>query len=256
MKYTVITGASSGIGYETALLFASLGKNLIIVARRKENLDNLKAEIKCINPNLDIVTKVVDLYITEDVFNLYEELKCYEIETWINNAGLGDYNSVANQDLNKIIKMLHLNIDALTILSTLYVRDYKDIEGTQLINVSSIAGHSIYSNNVTYCASKFYVNAFTEGLSHELKAQGSKMQVKVLAPASTETEFGKRSLGVDNFLYKDVVKTFNTAKEMGEFMIRLYNGDKVVGMIDKVSNEFVLRDPIFPITSLGTKSDS
>lgn len=100
---------------------------------------------------------------------------------------------MAKQDLDKISAMLHLNIESLTILSSLFVRDYSNVEGTQLINVSSGGGYTIVGNAITYCATKFYVSAFTEGLSHELKSQGALMQAKVLAPAATETEFAKLS---------------------------------------------------------------
>ena len=150
-KYTVITGASSGIGYEAAKAFAERGKNLVIIARRGNNLERLKREILEKSPDLDIVIRSTDLSIPENVYQLYEGLKEYEIETWINNAGFGNYDSVAHQDLKKIGAMLHLNIEALTILSSLYVRDYKDTE---------------------------------------LEETGAKMKVKVLAPAATRTEFG------------------------------------------------------------------
>lgn len=251
MKYTLITGASSGIGYATALAFANLGKNLIIVARRKENLEELKKEIKLINPKLDVIIKSVDLSITENVYTLYEDVKDLEIETLINNAGFGDVNPISDVNLDKIEKMLHLNIEALTILSTLFVHDYKDIEGTQLINVSSVGGRFIYINNVTYCATKFYVNAFTEGLAHELTAQGSKMKVKVLNPASTESEFARKSL---NFDYKGVIPIIHTSTQMAEFMIKLYNSEKVVGIVDKSKNEFILTEPMFPVSSLEKKT--
>lgn len=154
-KYTVITGASSGIGYETAKAFAERGKNLIITARRKSNLEMLKRKILEKHPNLDIVIRSTDLSVIENAHQLYESLRGYEIETWINNAGFGNYDSVADQDLNKISRMLNLNIAALTILSSLYVRDYKDVEGTQLINVSSAGGYTIVPTAVTYCAGSF-----------------------------------------------------------------------------------------------------
>ena len=76
---------------------------------------------------------------TEDVYKLYESLQAFQIETWINNAGFGNFASIAEQNLNKIETMLHVNIEALTILSSLFVRDYSMIDGTQLINVSSSA---------------------------------------------------------------------------------------------------------------------
>ena len=126
-RYTVVTGASSGIGYETAKAFADRGKNLIVAARRKSNLESLKYEILEKHPTLDVVIKTVDLSALEDVYQFYSSLKDFQLETWVNNAGFGNYDSVAHQDLEKIDTMLRLNIEALTILSSLFVRDYKDV---------------------------------------------------------------------------------------------------------------------------------
>lgn len=189
MNYTVITGASSGIGYEAALAFAKKGKSLMLVARREQQLIELKKQIQQVNPDVDVQIFVYDLTITENVYKFYEEASAYAIDTWINNAGFGHYGSVEEQDLSKIEKMLRLNNEALTIFSTLFVRDNAQVEGTQLINISSGGGYRIIADNVTYCATKFFVSAFTEGLAHELAAKGAKMKAKVLAPAVTATEF-------------------------------------------------------------------
>ncbi|MGG2093594.1 SDR family NAD(P)-dependent oxidoreductase [Bacillus sp. S13(2024)] len=253
MKYTVITGASSGIGYETALAFAARGKNLILAARRTEELEKLKSKVADINADLDVVIRTVDLSVTANVYEFYESLQDYQIETWINNAGFGNFASVGEQNLNKIEKMLHLNIEALTILSSLYVRDYANIEGTQLINISSGGGYVIVADAVTYCATKFYVSAFTEGLAQELKEKGAAMQAKVLAPAATETEFAKRSLDADEFTYKGAVPKFHTAKEMAGFMLDLYDSEKVLGIVDGETYEFELRDPIYPYVTRTRK---
>lgn len=136
MKYTVITGASSGIGYETALAFAARGKNLILAARREDKLEELKRKIEELNQDVNVIVQSVDLSVAENAHTFYESLKEYELETWINNAGFGNFASVGEQKLTKIETMLHLNIEALTILSSLFVRDYENVEGTQLINVS------------------------------------------------------------------------------------------------------------------------
>ena len=153
--YTVITGASSGIGDETAKAFAARGRNLVVAARRQDNLEALKKDILSNNPALDVVVRATDLSVMENVYQFYESLKEYPLDTWINNAGFGNYDSVAHQDLRKIESMLHLNVEALTILSSLFVRDYKDTEGTQLINISSCGGYTIVPTAVTYCAAKF-----------------------------------------------------------------------------------------------------
>ncbi len=245
-KYTVITGASSGIGYEAAKAFAERGKNLVIVARRKDNLEMLKKEILEERPDVDVVIRSTDLSVSENVYLLYEGLKNYGIETWVNNAGFGNYGSVADQDLGKIVAMLHLNIEALTILSSLFVRDYKDVDGTQLINISSAGGYTIVPTAVTYCAAKFYVSTFTEGLAWELKERGAKMKAKVLAPAATKTEFGMVANNVSEYDYDKSFRTYHTSKQMAGFLLKLYDSEKVVGMVDRETFNFRLADPLFP----------
>ncbi|MGQ4667042.1 SDR family NAD(P)-dependent oxidoreductase [Metabacillus halosaccharovorans] len=246
MKYTVITGASSGIGYETALAFAARGKNLIIAARRLDKLEELKTTIHDINPELDVILCTVDLSVTEEAYNLYNKLKGYEIETWINNAGLGDSAFVADQNLSKVETLLRVNIESLTILSTLFVRDYAEEEGTQLINVSSALGYAIAVGTITYSASKYYVSSFTEGLAKELELKGAKLKAKVLAPAMTETEFAKNATDLDSFNYKENLPMYHTAKQVAGFMMEIYDSNAVVGVVDQ-NYEFMLRDQIYPI---------
>lgn len=244
-KYTVITGASSGIGWEAAKAFAKRNKNLILIARREERLKELQKELLNSNPNIDVIVKSADLSVAQNVYQIYDEIKPYVLETLVNNAGFGDYSSVAAQDLSKIESMLHLNIEALTILSSLFVRDYKDAEGAQLINISSRGGYIIVPNAVTYCATKFYVGAFTEGLAHELIADGAKLQAKLLAPAATKTEFGMVANNVSNYDYDNSFSKYHTGEQMASFLLELYDSKHTVGLIDWQSFEFTLKSPIF-----------
>jgi len=245
MKYTMITGASSGIGYATAIAFAKRGKNLILVARGKERLEELKVRLLTLAPTIEVIINATDLTITQKVYDLYNGVKHLQIETLINNAGFGNYDSVGNQNLNKIEEMMKLNIEALTILSSLYVGDYENVSGSQLINVSSTGGYNIVSNAVTYCASKFYVSAFTEGLSWELKNKGAKLQAKVLAPSVTQTGFAIKANNVDTYDYGSSFARYHTSEEMAGFLLELYDGDKIVGYVDRDAYEFKMMDPIF-----------
>ncbi|MFP5202763.1 MULTISPECIES: SDR family NAD(P)-dependent oxidoreductase [Bacillus] len=245
MGYTVITGASSGIGYEAALAFAARGENLILAARRLDKLQELKKKIHDQYPDIKVDIQSVDLTNIEQVYSFYESLSDYELDTFINNAGFGHFGSIGEQDLSKIGSMLHLNIEALTILSTLFVRDYEQVEGAQLINISSRAGYTVVGNAVTYSATKFYVSAFTEGLALELKGKGAKLQAKILAPSATESEFAKRSLDVDEFEYEGNFKKYHTSKEMAACLLELYDSEKTVGIVDGKTFEFELKEPIF-----------
>ena len=207
-KYIVITGASSGIGYATAKAFASRGKNLILVARRIKKLEDIKREIETTFPSVEVVVKSCDLSVVSNAHSLYNDLKSYQLETWINNAGFGDYSSVAEQNLQKIEDMLNLNITA-------------------------------------FCATKYHVSAFTEGLAHELKETGAKMQAKVLAPAATKTEFGNQANDVDNYDYDESFGNYHTSDQMAGFLLDLYESDKVVGIVNFETFEFDLENPIF-----------
>lgn len=244
-EYTAITGASSGIGYETAKAFAGRGKNLIVIARRRDKLEKLKEEILQAFPSLDVVVRVSDLSITQNVYELYESLKTYPITTWINNAGFGNYESVAAQSMEKTLTMLRLNVEALTLLSSLYVRDYKDTAGSQLINISSAGGYTIVPTAVTYCATKFYVSTFTEGLARELQESHAKLQAKVLAPAATQTEFGKVANDVDAYDYDKLFGTYHTSAQMAAFLLELYDSDQTVGTVDRETFAFRLSHPLF-----------
>lgn len=235
-KYIVITGASSGIGAAAAKAFARRGENLILIARRAELLQSLKDEIAQIAPKSDVVIKICDLARSENVLTLWDELKAL-----INNAGFGDYGAVGERDLFKISQMLRLNVLSLTLLSHLYVRDYKR-KPAQLINISSAGGYSMVPNAVTYCASKFFVSAFTEGLHHELaQDKDAKMQAKVLAPAATRTEFGPVATDDAGYDYDAAFKRYHSSEEMAEFLLALYDSDACVGAVDRNNFEFSLQ---------------
>lgn len=246
-KYTLITGASSGIGEATAKLFAKKGKNLILIARGIEELERVKKEILEENSDVDVIIKDFDLTDIDKIPALYESFKQYHIETLINNAGFGILENIKDHSLERVESMLKLNIEALTVLSILYTKDYQDVEGSKLINTASAAGYMIAPSSVAYCASKFYVTSFTEGLAHELKSLNAKMQAKVLAPSATKTNFAKVALNSEENISYDsgYFAVHNTSEEMAEFLYRLYESDKVVGFVDHVKLELELKDPIF-----------
>ncbi|QKG30136.1 SDR family NAD(P)-dependent oxidoreductase [Campylobacter sp. RM16187] len=244
-KYTLITGASSGIGLEAAKAFARRGENLILIARRAQRLESLRNEILKFAPTIDIIIKICDLSKMENVYKIYDELKIYEIKTWINNAGFGDGTLIGSQNLEKTEQMLDLNIKALTIFSTLFVRDYQSIDGTQLINVSSACGYSMVDSFGVYCATKFYVSAFTEALYRQLKSNNAKMSAKILAPATTQSEFKQVAIDADEYDYAKNYKNYHTSEQMAGFLLKLYDSDKCVGWVDRKSFDFILKDPIF-----------
>ena len=99
---------------------------------------------------------------------------------------------------------------------------------------------------VTYCAAKFYVSTFTEGLARELEEAGAKMKAKVFAHATTKTEFGMVANNVSEYDYDKAFGTYHTSEPVAELLLELYDSGKVVGLVDGESFSFRLADPLFP----------
>lgn len=226
-NYVVITGASSGIGYSAAIAFAKRGYNVIVVARREEKLKQLEKYINEEYPNVKVIVKVHDLERIDTLNRFYDELKEYKVDTWINNAGFGILGDVKDNNLDQVLSMIRLNIEALTIFTTRFVRDNWYNPNATLINVSSTAGYSVGPHLAAYTATKYYVSAYTECLIHEVNSSPeAKIRVKVLAPGSTDSEFFAVATGG---MEKPKSSKSNTSEEMAEFMIKLFESDSPVG---------------------------
>ena len=246
LKYTLITGASSGIGKALAYNFASKGHNLIISARRRDLLDAIQKDIKG-KHKVDVIVLEADLLKDSDVTGLYNAGKQYDIDVFINNAGFGDFSYPWDIDMEKAERMVGLNVNALSKLSLLYVRDYCDKDAT-LINVSSVGGYYQFTVAVTYCATKFYVSSLTEGFARALQAQGKPMRAKVLAPSATSTEFMDRANEDAAINGNDILtdpSVFISAEQLAEYGYELFKSDKVVGIVNG-ENKLELKDPIYP----------
>lgn len=252
MKYTLITGASSGIGKALAEKFAQEKHNLIIVARRKELLIDLKKELED-KYKIKTLVYIYDLSIYENVIKFYDQIKKFNIELFINNAGFGDRNDPWDSDLHKTKKMIDLNITALTILSILFIQDNLE-KNCQIINISSTAGYKIWLGGVNYSATKFYVSVFSEGIANILKSKNKKLKMKILAPSSTKTEFVERSIVKSKVDLKILKESEEKRKEyqkspklLAEYTYKLYKSDKTIGIIDSTRDEIDLRDSFFDI---------
>lgn len=242
-EYIVITGASSGIGYASAEKFAAENFNLILVARRKKRLSQLKEKLNIKYPLIDVVIMICDLSVESEVHDLYDNLKSYNLKALINNAGSGIYGRVVQNNVHEISKMIQLNITAVTILSALFIKDYKNESGVQLINVSSRAGYTLVNDSVIYSATKFYVNAFTEGLIHEMSDNDSKLRVKIFAPGATKTEFD--SIAQNNSAINNDFGFYDSASTIANRMFELYNSDFSIGIVSFDDNQFLLKNSIF-----------
>ena len=180
----LVTGASSGIGYEISKYLAKRGYDIIVVARNRQALENLKKEIKT---NVQIVC--MDLSVVDNCVKLYENFKDENIDVLINNAGFGMYGNFDILDMNKEIEMINVNILACDILTKLFLKDMKRRDSGYILNVGSIAGFMPGPLMSSYYASKSYVVKLTQAIRKELKKSKSGVSVSVLCPGPVNTNF-------------------------------------------------------------------
>lgn len=186
----LITGASSGIGRDMARYLDKLNIDLILVARRKENLNELKDEL---NVNVKIIP--MDLGDTNNVYNLYEMVKNDDIDILINNAGFGLFGDFIDTDLNKELNMIDVNIKAPHILTKLFLQDFVKKNSGYILNVCSSAGFMAGPKLNTYYATKNYLTKLTMAINEELRQEKSNVKVCALCPGPTSTEFNKVANG-------------------------------------------------------------
>lgn len=191
-KTALITGATSGIGYELSKVFANNRYNLVIVSRNREKLDAVAGELGRLN---DIQVKVIakDLCKFSAPQELYDEITAanIQIDVLVNNAGIGINGSVVDLSAAKHMDLIQLNIASLTILCKLFGADMVKMGSGSILNVASTAAFQAGPFMSTYYASKAYVLMFSEGLNVELKGTG--VTVTTLCPGPTRTDFFERA---------------------------------------------------------------
>lgn len=179
-KRILITGASSGIGASTARSLAAQGAKLFLVARRKEELENLANEC-------DAKFLVQDICDRDAIKKILEFTES-KIDILINNAGVAiGKDKVENANWDDWQRMLELNINATFRLTHAYTPLILKQGGGDIINVCSIAGHWTYQGGAIYCATKHALWAFTKALREE--TCGQNLRVMQVSPGMVETQF-------------------------------------------------------------------
>ncbi len=186
-KTALITGASSGIGAETARLLAQKGLKVILVARRKEKLKQLAGEIIQSGGLAQVIQ--ADLSRDEDVQKLLIQIHqgVIQPDVLINNAGFGWYGYFAEMTEPMVMEMLQVNVKAVVQLTREIIPHMQAKGKGAIINVSSIAGGLPNQGIALYAASKAFLDAFSTSLHREMK--GSGVQVSVVRPGPVKTEF-------------------------------------------------------------------
>ncbi|MGP0173172.1 SDR family NAD(P)-dependent oxidoreductase [Pseudomonas sp. NCHU5208] len=187
-SYALITGASSGLGLALAEALARRGRNLILVARRRDALESIASEL-ALRFGVEVRFRLCDLSEPLQISGLLLELEegDWRIDLLVNNAGLGCAGPFLEQDWMRELEQLEVNVLALTRLCHALGKRMALQGGGQILNVASVAAFQPGPWMSSYYASKAYVLHFSEGLREELRHYG--VRVSVLCPGPTRTAF-------------------------------------------------------------------
>ena len=227
----LITGASSGIGRDIARYLSKLGYDLIVVARRKDLLLELKKELKT---KVEVIE--LDLSKEENVYKLYDTTKG-RVDFLINNAGFGLFGMTYQTDLDTELKMIDVNIKCVHILTKLFLQEFVKKDKGRILNVASSAGFMAGPRLNTYYATKNYVLKFTMAIYEELRRMKSNVHISALCPGPVNTEFNRVAKGkfelkglsseyvakyaIDKSLKNKLLIVPGTTMKIGVFMTRL-----------------------------------
>lgn len=178
----LITGASSGLGWDMAHELSELGYDIIAVARREERLKALKEEL-----NTEVTIVCCDVSNTSQCMELAKFAP--EVDILINNAGFGVFGDFYTTDLDRELSMLDTNTRAMHILTKLFLKEFIKRDSGRILNVASIAAFFPGPRFSAYYATKAYVLRLSQSIAEELRRKKSKVTISVLCPGPVETEF-------------------------------------------------------------------
>jgi short-subunit dehydrogenase len=230
----LITGATTGIGYELSKLFAHDGHHLVLVARNKELLLQRQKELST-DYGVDIKIFELDLSIDSTPFDLYEAIKDenIQIDFLINNAGFGLAGNFSETNLDTELNMIRLNEIALIVLTKLYLKEMLKRNSGRIMNVVSTAAFFSGPLMAIYYATKAHVLSFTTAIAKEIK--GTHVSISSLCPGPTITEFQKRA-GIR--LPKILKKKMLSAEKVAQIGYNGFMGGKTIiipGFFNKMS---------------------
>ncbi|QNF35297.1 SDR family oxidoreductase [Adhaeribacter swui] len=188
-KTALITGASSGIGFELTRCFARDGHNVLMTAHHEEKLQDAVQKIKSEFPNVQVESIACDLSKDGAATQLYQDVQSrgVQVEFLVNNAGFGERGSFLETDLQKEIGLIHLNIISLVALTKFFAQDMVKRGSGKILQLGSVASFIPHPLLSVYAASKAFILSFTEALQVELKDTG--ISLTLLCPPPTDTNF-------------------------------------------------------------------
>lgn len=236
--YSLITGATSGIGKEFALYFASKSYNLVLTGRREKELEDFRVYLKS-TFGVEVYLVIGDFSEEETFEKIFALIEGKNIKYLINNVGYGNKKSFFSQTIEEALKMVRVQVDATVKLCHRIIPLMQ--EDAYVINVSSLAAYLPTPYNQIYAGTKNFLVVFSESLNFYLRDK--KIKVKVLLPGFTKTEFHRYTSVVQKSYWMSSEKViFYTMKELKKDKILIIPGilNKAVYILAKTLPKRIL----------------
>jgi len=245
-EFILITGASSGIGYEMAKRLADHRQNLILVARSQDKLEQIQKQLS-MQHGITVEYIVKDLSVAGSAFELYSEVQTKNllVAGLINNAGFGNYGNFSETSLEEELKMIHLNVSTLVALTKLFGQDMIARKSGRIMNVASLLSFLPFPYYSVYSATKAFVLAFSETIAAEFENTG--VTVTTLCPGPIDTGFNTdEMLKTNTYKVNKLVRPEVVAKK-GVALFMYGKGKKIVGFnnwfisnLPRVTPDFIM----------------
>lgn len=253
MKITLITGATSGLGYELAHIYAQNNNNILLVARNESKLKDIQSELQNIYNDVTVDYFVADLEQKEELKKVYNYTieKDYFINNLVNNAGFGDRTDFKDMDIDKQMAMTDLNCNAVLYLTKVFLDKMLEHNEGHIINVASIAGFMPGPYMCTYHASKAYMLLLGEAISYEIRK--TKVKLLTLCPGPFLSEFVKKA--GNDYTFKKIKPI--TAKKVAQFAYKKSIKGKKLAIVGFNNRLTVFACRFFPrsmVTAVSAKN--
>ena len=240
-KVVVITGASSGIGKQTAIEFGKLGANLVLIGRQKDKLEKTASHLK----KFPISTLICQCDVSKkDEVDTMAKLvleKFNSVDILVNNAGFAIYGSVSDLSIDEIESQMQTNYLGMVYCIKMFLPTMLQQKSGHIVNVASVAASFGLPGIASYCASKFAMLGFSEGLKHELKDSG--VDITAVSPIMVRTGF------FDHPSFEKMPKNFSTSldpKTVAKAILKAANSRRLEIIVPSIVRSAVWMKHTFP----------
>ncbi len=243
--FSLVTGATSGIGYELAKICCALGHNLLLVARNEQNLLKVSNQLRLINRNNIISSFAIDLSKANSAKKLFAHCiqNDFNINVLINNAGMGLHGTHCELSWEQTEQMINLNVLSTTALCHYFGAHMKSQQEGEILNIGSVAAFQPLPYLSAYAASKSFILNFSEALAMEMQEYGVK--VSCLCPGATASNFFNQA-GIDDSaggLYS--MKMRMSAEKVAAYGIKLMYSKKISGVPGAINKLLAISNRLF-----------